>query len=108
MTVFQNRQRGGHWRYDFRHKGQRYIGPCIDRVTGKPAANKRQAVQIEALERGKVQAGDRAKRSISRPGTFSLGQAMLLHLEGQVGSSPVHVANLKMYAREILAYFGAD
>src|SRR5262249_32811481 len=110
MTVFLNKQRVGrhHWRYDFWLKGQRYIGPCVDSVTSKPAANKREALAIEALERAKVQVSERTRRSISRPGSFSLGQAMLLHLDSQVGSSVMPVANLKLYGREILAYFGPD
>jgi integrase len=108
MTVFRNKHRGGQWRFDFWVGGKRYQGPCFDAITGKPAANRREALAHEALERAKVRVGEKAGRSISRPGAFTFGQAVLLHIESQVGSSPVHVANLKLYARELLEYFGAD
>lgn len=108
MTVFQNRHRGGQWRYDFRHAGKRYQGPCVDGVTKEAARTKAEAKQCEALARNAARVGEKAGRSISRPGTFTIGQAIVAHIEGQVGSSPVHVANVKAYAREILAFFGTD
>jgi integrase len=106
MTVFQNRQRDGEWRYDFRFGGRRFHGPCIDPVTSKPAASKRQALEHEALARAKARIGERVGRSVSRPGTFTFGQAIMLHIRHQVGSSKAHVANLEMYGRELLAFFG--
>ena len=108
MTVFRNRHRGSRWRFDFWSAGKRYQGPCIDAITGEPATDRREAVAHEAHERARVHAGEKAGRSISRPGTFTLGQALLLHLEHQVGSSPVHVANLKLSGRRPRANFGAD
>lgn len=108
MTVFRNRQRRGEWRYDFEHGGQRYHGPCVDAVTGKPAASRKQALEHEALARSRARIGETAGRSISRPGTFTFGQALDLHLDAQVGSSPAHVSNLELYGRELLAFFGVD
>lgn len=108
MTVFQNRQRNGEWRYDFRLNGVRYHGPCVDPVTGKPAANEKIALEHQALARARARAGQTANRSVSRPGSFTFGQAVALHIQSQVGSSLAHVANLKLYGRELLAFFGAD
>ena len=108
MTVFQNRQRAGEWRFDFRQAGKRYTGPCVDAVTGKPAANQKQARQHEALARMRAKVGEKAGRSIARPGTFPIGMAIALHIESQVGSSPAHVANIKLYARELIEFFGSD
>ena len=108
MTVFQNRQRAGEWRFDFRQAGKRYTGPCVDAVTGKPAANQKQARQHEALARVRAKVGEKAGRSIARPGTFPIGMAIALHIESQVGSSPAHVANIKLYARELIEFFGSD
>lgn len=76
--------------------------------TGKPATSKREALDCESAVRNAVRADENARRAISRPGTFTLGQALVLHIDSQVGSSPVHVSNLKLYARELLEHFGAD
>jgi integrase len=103
MTVFCDRV--GYWRFDFRLNSRRHIGPCFT-AAGARARNKREAKEAEQVERTRIRTGETARRSISRPGSFSLGQAMLQHVEGQVGSSPAHVRNLRLYAREILAYFG--
>ncbi|MGQ3297698.1 tyrosine-type recombinase/integrase [Reyranella sp.] len=108
MTVFQNRQRNGEWRYDFRLNGVRHHGPCVDPVTGRPARSEKEAREHEALARGRARAGQTASRSISRPGSFTFGQAVALHIKSQVGSSAQHVANLKLYGRELLVFFGAD
>ena len=108
MTVYQNRQRAGEWRFDFRQAGKRYTGPCVDAITGKPASNQKQARQHEALARVRAKVGEKSGRSIARPGTFPIGMAIALHIESQVGSSPDHVANIKLYARELLEFFGAD
>lgn len=108
MTVFKNRQRKGEWRYDFRLGGRRYFGPCVDARTGKPARNEQEALEHEALARSNARAGVTASRSISRPGSFTFGQALDLHLEAQVGASKLHVQNLQLYGRELLAFFGVD
>lgn len=108
MTVFQNRHRGGQWRYDFRVNGLRYQGQCIT-PEGNLATSERQAREAEALAKARARAEHgKASRSISRPGTFTFGQALLDYIESQTGSSPVHVANLKLYGRELLGFFGAD
>lgn len=108
MTVFQNKQRGGEWRYDFRLDGRRHFGRCFLPATGAPATTKREALDAEAAVRNAARAGAKAGRSISRPGTFTFGQAALLHLDSQVGSSAQHVANLKLYMRELVDVFGTD
>lgn len=108
MTVFQNRQRNREWRYDFRQDGRRYHGPCIWPADRQPAKDRKEALQIEALARAAARTGEKAGRSISRPGSFTFGQAAALHLESQVGSSAMHVANLKLYTRELLEFFGVD
>ena len=106
MTVYQNRQRDNEWRYDFRLGGERFHGPCVDPVTSAPAANRKQAIEHESIARRAARLSGRAGRSVSRPGFFSFGQSVVLHIEHQVGSSPAHVANLKLYARELVDHFG--
>lgn len=106
MTVFRNRFRGGRWRYDFRAGGVRYQGYCVDPTTGEDAKSRPQAIEIEALVKRAVRRSNDASRSISTPGTFTLGQAVLLHIESQSESSPEHVANLELYSRELFQHFG--
>lgn len=108
MTVFRNKQRGGRWSFDFWSDSQRYTGYCIDPETGKEATSKSEAKELEALEKRRVKALNGAARNGNRPGSFSLLQAMMLHLDSLAGASPVYVANQKMYAREILKWFGQD
>lgn len=110
MTVFQNKQRGGEWRYDFRLNKQRYFGACIVPSTGKPAASKREARDAEAAIRNAVRGEHTAARSVARPGTYTFGQAIVSRI-GRVeagGASALHVANLELYGRELIAHFGVD
>lgn len=106
MTVFQNRQRNDEWRYDFRLKGQRYHGPCLMPPTDVPAASKREALDAEAAVRSTARAGGNTGRSVTRPGAYTFGQAVLARVRRQVGISALHLANLKLYGRELLAHFG--
>jgi len=106
VTVFRNRFRGGRWRYDFRAGGIRYQGYCIDPATGEDARSRQHAEELEALIRRSVRRQVDAARSVSRPGSFSLAEALRLHIEGQTGSTPLHIANLELYARELLEHFG--
>lgn len=108
MTVFQNKQRNGEWRYDFRLMKRRYHGPCVMPSTGAPAASKREAMDAEAAVRSAVRANGNAARSAARPGVYTFGQAVLARVRRQVGISDLHLANLKLYGRELLAHFGAD
>lgn len=106
VTVYRNRHRGGRWCYTFRAGGVRYQGYCIDPATGEDAPTRPRAIELEALIRRAVRGN--AGRSVSRPGTFTLAEALRLHIEGQTESTPLHVANLELYARELLDHFGAD
>ena len=106
MTVFRNKQRGNRWAYDFWAKGRRYRGYCVDPETGQDATSKSRAREIEGALKQAVRVQAKVARSAPRPGTFSLAEALLLHIEAQVGSSPAYVANLELYSRELLGYFG--
>lgn len=108
MTVFRNRFRGGRWRYDFRVGGRRYQGYCVDPSTGEDARSQRAAREIESAIRRAVRQAAGVGRSISRPGSFLLARALRIHIESQSESTPLHVANLELYARELLRHFGAD
>lgn len=106
MTVFRNKQRGGRWQYDFWIKGHRYTGPCVDPSTGKAATTLARAREIEGAVKQAVRGTPRVITSAAFLGGMTFGEAVLLHLESQVGSSALHVANLELYGREILQYFG--
>lgn len=105
MTVFKNKQRNGEWRFDFRLGGRRYHGPCIV-AEGRPAANRREALEAEGVHRRRVRGDNNAPRPATRPGAYSFGQAVLARIRRQVGRSPLHVANLMLYGRDLLAHFG--
>lgn len=108
MTVHRNAHRGNRWQYDFRRHGKRYQGYCVDPATGKDAKSKHEARACEALRRREVGQADNVRRSVSRPGSYSLAEALTAHIDSQSASSPMHVSNLKLYSREILAFFGED
>jgi integrase len=105
MTVFKNRQRRNEWRYDFRLDGRRYFGACIMQG-GKPAANKREALDAEAAMRNAVRGAARTTRTVARAGTYTFGQAIIARLNRKVRGSDLHKANLRLYGRELLAFFG--
>jgi hypothetical protein len=106
MTVYKREDRGGRWRYDFWANGVRWRGYCEDPQTGKPAASEKEARDLEGIVRRRVKQGEIATANGHRPGAFTIGQAIALHLGNQARSTPEHVANLKMYAAEILQFFG--
>ncbi len=105
MTVFRNKQRHGRFQYDFWVKGRRYQGACIDPTTGKVAATLSRAREIEGAIKQSVRTAPRVITTAVFRGGFTLAEALLLHIESQTGS-PVHIGNLKLYARELLQYFG--
>jgi len=108
VTVFRNRFRGNRWRYDFRLGGERFQGYCIDPATGADARTKQQAVECESLIKRTIRREANMARLNIRPGAYSLLQALDQHIASQVESSPLHVRNLELYAREILDFFGHD
>jgi len=105
MTVYQNAARGNRWVYDFQANKKRHAGYCVDLESGRPARNEREAKANEAAVRAAVKIDQNVERSGIRTGAFTLAQALALHISSQVSSTPEHVANLKLYAREIVAYF---
>jgi hypothetical protein len=108
MTVSKRGDRGGRWVYDFWANGVRYRGYCDDPDTGQPATSKKAALELEALIRRRVRQHGAANLNGSRPDSFTLGQAMVLHLRRQHDSTEMHRSNLKLYAGEILRFFGVD
>jgi integrase len=105
MTVFKNRGREGRWSYNFTLGGERFQGYCVDPETNSQAKTRSQAIEIEATLRRTARQHHGSARSGIRTGSFTLAQALLLHINDQPGSTALHVANLKLYAREILAFF---
>lgn len=105
MTVFKNRKRGGRWSYNFTIGGERFQGYCIDPENGGQAKTRSQAIEIEATLKRATRRQDGSARIGIRPGSFTLAQALLLHINDQPGSTALHLANLKLYAREILGFF---
>jgi hypothetical protein len=102
MTVFRNKQRQNRWVYEFQLGKVPYRGYCIDPDTKEEARTKREAAAVEEKIRVKArQEHGRPTRGV-KPGSFTLSQAVALHIKKQVDSSPLHVENLKNYAREIL------
>lgn len=86
----------------------RYQGYCVDPATGEDARSRPRAEECETLLRRSIRRESSVNRSITRPGTFSLAQALRIHIESQTESTPLHVANLELYARELLGHFGVD
>ena len=106
MTVYRRTKEPGQpWYYDFQLSKVRYQGYCLDSESGAPARSEKEARDIEGAERRAAKACQGIARSGIRAGAFTLAQAMTLHLDNQVESTPEHVANLAMYSREILAFF---
>lgn len=101
MTVYQNWQRGGEWRYSFYVFKKRHHGPCLDQ-DGKPVTSKRDAKA--ARDREKVAARQRHNlaRSGIRAGNFTLAQAAVRHLVKKEGKTDFE--NHKRYVREIKAF----
>jgi integrase len=106
MTVFRNRQRGGRWAYDFRVKGRRYAGYCVDPATGESAKTKSRALEMEGALKQQVRTQPHVVSSAAFRGGFTFAEAVLLHLEAQAGNSAGYVANQRLYSRELLRYFG--
>lgn len=100
MTVFRDGQR---WRYDFRFKGARYHGPCLDPETSEPVRSKRDAERVEGLVREHVRR--QAQTPLVLPGTYTL--AMAVEAYGVEAKSLRSWGNVRAHLREILAHFGA-
>ncbi len=107
MTVFRNRHRGRRWAYNFRVGGKRYQGYCVDPATGEEARTRAQAEECETLLRRTLKREKAMARLNVRPGSYTLAQALDQHI-AQDGRTPEHVANLELYAREILDFLGVD
>lgn len=106
MTVYRRlKEPGQPWYYDFWLGGVRHQGYCRDPETDRPARNEGEAIDIQGAIRTAAKAKQGLARSGIRPGAFTLGQAMALHLANQVESTAEHRANLAMYSREILGFF---
>ena len=76
--------------------------------TPRPMCRRRpgtQATEIEATLKRAARQQIGSVRSGIQSGSFTLAQALLLHINDQPGSTPLHLANLKLYAREILTFF---
>lgn len=101
MTVFQNHQRNGEWRYDFELGKQRYHGPCLD-DDGQPVRNKRAAIAAEEAARVAARQKQNLARSGIRPGTYTIGQAAARHLARKEGKTDFE--NHVRYVREILSF----
>ncbi len=95
MTVYRRTKEPGQpWYYDFQLSKVRYQGYCLDSESGAPARSEKEARDIEGAERRAAKARQGIARSGIRAGAFTLAQAMTLHLDNQVESTPEHVANL--------------
>ncbi len=100
MTVFRD---GKRWRYDFRFKGKRYHGPCLDPETSEPVRNKRDAERVEGLVREHIRR--QAQTRLVLPGTYTL--AMAVEAYGVEAKSLRSWPNVRAHLREIIRYFGA-
>lgn len=109
MTVSFDKARDK-WRYNFRIKGKRYSRDCIDPTTGEEAKTKRDAKAIESRARAHILEG--AAQPLLKPQDYTLAQAIAVYLaKGCAGAGKVstnHQRSQKMYARELLAFFGPE
>ncbi|WP_167771620.1 tyrosine-type recombinase/integrase [Bradyrhizobium niftali] len=109
MTVSFDKARDK-WRYNFRINGQRYLRDCIDPTTGEEAKTKRDAKAIESRIRSRILEG--ATRPLPTAQDYTLAQAVVVYLEkGSAGAEKVsvnHRRSQKIYARELLAFFGPE
>jgi integrase len=105
MTVYKRADRGGRWRYDFWEAGVRYRGYCEDPDNGTPARDQKTARDFEGEVRRRVKQATAGNSNAHQPGSFTIGQALTLHIGNQASSTTEHVANLRMYAAEILRFF---
>ena len=88
------------------HTQRRALPGLLHRPRDQCAGETRsQATEIEATLKRTARQQFGSVRSGIQSGSFTLAQALLLHINDQPGSTALHVANLKLYAREILAFF---
>lgn len=108
MTVFQNKQRGGIWSYDFWRNSWRYAGYCIDPKTGKPVTTKTAAKAIERAEITKAEeSGARPQRGDGRY-ALAEAQAALLKRVIEKRRKKKHIANIRLWGDDILRHFGPE
>jgi integrase len=106
VSVFQNQQRGGVWSFDFVLAGKRYRGACVDRQTGRRAANRTEARQLEIVEKAAARQAQALDRSAARGDSYTIAQAAAAWLSRKAGRTASHVDNVRLYVAEILAFFG--
>lgn len=112
MSVFQNKQRGGRWQYDFWHQGRRFTGPCVDPETGTPVAGKKAALAVErkARDRAEVEAKAEGATGQGVTGHYTLiqaGSALVRRLVDKKRNLS-HIENNRLYVSEIVGFFGPD
>jgi hypothetical protein len=111
MTVFQNKQRGRVWTYEFWHDRRRYRGRCLDRTTGQPVKTKTAALAVETARKAEVQGRPRnAGRSDVRSGRYTIAMAGAAHIRRLVDRkrNPAHIENNRLYVAEIMTQLGAS
>lgn len=107
MTVYQRKDRGGAWFFEFQAAGQRHNRQCLN-ADGSPARTKTEAKAAETLARAQARQEGALRASGVRPGGFMLGQAAVLYLRRKTGRDPRHLRNAQLYVDELLAWFGKD
>lgn len=108
MSVFQNRQRGGVWEYDFWIDKARYRGRCLD-GKGQPAKSKGAAKQAETIEKARA-IENRGTRGTVRAGDYAIAQAQAVLLKRVVDKkrSQEHVDNVRLWGDDVMEFFGAE
>lgn len=107
MGVFKRGQRGNVWAYDFWRNGQRYQGYCVNADTGLPAKNESEAKRIErqlivAAESGVAP----TPKKTPTVGGYSFAEALEAVMQDRLQGDAAHLANLAIYSRDLLGFFG--
>jgi integrase len=100
MTVFFDKRRR-RWRYDFQFGRERHARECVDEA-GNPVTSRRAALNCENAARALAKIGPK----LPRAGDLALGQ-VINDLSERWMAEP-DWPNKQRYAREIIAYFGAE
>lgn len=109
VTVFQNKQRGKAWSYDFWLNGVRHRGYCLD-DNGQPVTTRTAAKASEEQVRVAARQGQAAGRSTVRAGDYALVQAQAALLKRVVDRKrkASHVDNIRLWGDHILLFFGPE